>query len=199
MARSRRRGSTVLPLNATRAASQRSQGRPSVASSLASQKRPSLEGDLAAAVAPQQSVLGSGPLGTLTPSVESYAPEGGADTSTGTQLIDALAQEPAPIEVSGPSEVGGGPFGAATGGPFGGTSGNPEADAALIGAESMYGTPGNESPLAAATQSSMLGSSPGSSLFDIVPGYEAPNGETSESIAAYNRNKLLRMLMEEGY
>jgi hypothetical protein len=54
--------------------------------------------------------------------------------------------------------------------PFGGTTGNTAQDQALIGAEQKYGTPGSPTALSTATQQSMLGSTPGAQLSDIVPG-----------------------------
>jgi hypothetical protein len=51
-------------------------------------------------------------------------------------------------------------------------------DQALVNAETKYGTPDNPSPLSTATQDSMTGSTPGASLSDIVPGYQAPNASS---------------------
>ena len=217
MARRRYRSSSILPLNTGRGYQQqrRQFGRSENRGSGVNTSPKFLSGpdtDLAGVLSRQMSVLGQGPLTTLTPNIEAFAPEGGpaaipqipADSYSpadsyggGTQLIDALAAEPGPpIEpmpaYSAPPEAA--PSFADTGVPYGGTSGSPAADQALVQAEQTYGVPGYETPLAAATQESMLGSTPGASLYDIVPGYQAPY----DPIAAYNQNKLYRLLLE-GY
>jgi hypothetical protein len=54
-----------------------------------------VQGDLADALAPQSSVMGGGPLSTLNPNIQAFAPEGG------------------PAAFGGPGAVGGGPEGTA--------------------------------------------------------------------------------------
>lgn len=146
--------------------------------------------------APYASTAGPPPASALTPNVQAFAPSGPAafDPSfdqpelgfgeEGSALVDALLAEEA-----GEPDM---PLVQEFGGPFGGPSGSPESDAALMDAEAKYGTPGNETDLSLATQSSMLGSSPGASLADIIPGYNAADG------GLYTGDLLLKKLMQLG-
>lgn len=147
--------------------------------------------------APYADTAGPPPSSTLTPNVQAFAPSGPAafdpgfglpepdqpafgldgGAGEGSALVDALLAEETP-------------------GPSGGPSGSPESDAALINAEQKYGTPGNETALSLATQSSALGSSPGASLADIIPGYIDPNASAG---GLYTGDLLLKKLMQPEY
>lgn len=120
--------------------------------------RPSSLGpDVASALAPQvETMAPEGPIFDELPPVDvDPGPSGFGGPDESSPLIDAIMQDEQPLP-------------AATGGPFGGPSGSPESDAALMQAEQTYGTPGQETPLAAATQAS--GTGIGGDPVSLAPG-----------------------------
>ncbi len=146
--------------------------------------------------ASRQSAVGP-PVGqnVVTPNVQQFAPQGSPATGfgAGSPLVDALMQEPQAQEFEAPagpaSEVG--------------LPEEPLAEEPLAAAPEYGSTPYGdiitEPPITQAQVEQTGGAVPEAVDPFGVGSWMAENSDYARQTGTYNRNKLLRMLMEEGY